>query len=109
MQSAQTQVSLINDYAYDRFPLMDAFRRQLEGDIPSGSAGLSHNSLGLQSRFFQTYLNIYAGQLEHCNYLYCQELRMLLGLRKQSGRAVEDRVRIDARTVAANRCTGKAV
>ena len=45
VQSAQTQVSLINDYAYQRFPLMDAFRRQLEGDIPSGSSGLNHDSV----------------------------------------------------------------
>ena len=45
VQSAQTQVSLINDYAYQRFPLMDAFRRQLEGDIPSGSIGLNHDSV----------------------------------------------------------------
>jgi hypothetical protein len=45
VQSAQTQVSLINDYAYQRFPLIDAFRRQLDGDIPSGSSGLSHDSV----------------------------------------------------------------
>jgi hypothetical protein len=44
-QSAQSQVSLINDYAYQRFPLIDAFRRQLDGDIPSGSSGLNHDSV----------------------------------------------------------------
>jgi hypothetical protein len=45
VQSAHSQVSLINDYAYQRFPLIDAFRRQLDGDIPSGSTGLSHDSV----------------------------------------------------------------
>jgi len=43
--SAQEQVSFINSYAYGRFPLMDAFRRQLEGDIPSGSSGLCRDSV----------------------------------------------------------------
>jgi hypothetical protein len=45
VQSAESQVSLINDYAYQRFPLMDAFRRQLDGDIPSGSSGLNRDSV----------------------------------------------------------------
>jgi hypothetical protein len=45
VQGAQTQVSLINDYAYQRFPLIDAFRRQLDGVIPSGSRGLNHDSV----------------------------------------------------------------
>jgi hypothetical protein len=40
VQSARDQVALINQYAYDRFPLIEAFRRQLEGDVPAGSAGL---------------------------------------------------------------------
>lgn len=38
---AENQVDQINLYGYKRFPLMKAFRRQLEGDIPSGSTGLS--------------------------------------------------------------------
>jgi hypothetical protein len=38
---AQTQVALINEYAYKRYPLMKAFRRQLDGDIPQGTSGLS--------------------------------------------------------------------
>ena len=37
---AESQVDSINQYAYDRFALMDAFRRLLEGDIPAGSTGL---------------------------------------------------------------------
>ena len=37
---AENQVDSINQYAYDRFELMDAFRRLLEGDLPAGSTGL---------------------------------------------------------------------
>jgi hypothetical protein len=42
---AQVQVGLINEYAYKRFPLMKAFRRQLEGDIPRGSSGLNKSAV----------------------------------------------------------------
>jgi len=38
---AKQQASLYSDFAYNRFPLMNAFRRNLEGKIPAGSAGLS--------------------------------------------------------------------
>ncbi|MCE5240487.1 hypothetical protein LLH23_18665 [bacterium] len=38
---AQQQVRPINDYALARFPLMQAFRRQLTRDLPQGSAGLN--------------------------------------------------------------------
>ena len=38
---ATSQVEQINLYGYKRFPLMKAFRSQLDGDIPSGSSGLS--------------------------------------------------------------------
>jgi hypothetical protein len=37
---AEDQVDDINRYAYDRFVLMDAFRRLLEGDLPAGATGL---------------------------------------------------------------------
>jgi len=37
---AESQVDDINQYGYDRFVLMDAFRRLLEGDVPQGSTGL---------------------------------------------------------------------
>jgi Spy/CpxP family protein refolding chaperone len=37
---AAGQVDSINEYAYRRFTLMDAFRRLLEGDLPAGSTGL---------------------------------------------------------------------
>ena len=38
---AETQVGQINNYGYRRFALIKAFRRQLDGEIPSGSKGLS--------------------------------------------------------------------
>jgi len=45
VQSAESQVSLINEYAFQRFPLIAAFRRQLDGDIPTGSPGLDRDSV----------------------------------------------------------------
>lgn len=42
---AKSQASLVNDFAYKRFPLMVAFRRQLTGDIPSGTSGLSKTAV----------------------------------------------------------------
>ncbi len=38
---ATAQVDEINQYAYDRFVLMTAFRRLLSGDLPPGTTGLS--------------------------------------------------------------------
>ena len=38
---AKSQVDSINQYAYNRFVLMDAFRRNLTGNIPAGSTGLN--------------------------------------------------------------------
>ena len=42
---AETQVSMINDHGYNRFPLMKAFRRLLEGDLPQGKTGLDENAV----------------------------------------------------------------
>ncbi len=42
---AENQVDLINQYAYARFPLLKAFRRLLEGDIPDGANGLSKDAV----------------------------------------------------------------
>jgi len=42
---AANQVDSINQYGYDRFVLMNAFRRQLEGDLPAGSTGLDLESV----------------------------------------------------------------
>jgi Spy/CpxP family protein refolding chaperone len=36
---AGTQVSQINQYAYARFPLLKAFRRLVDGDLPDGATG----------------------------------------------------------------------
>lgn len=38
---AENQIAMINQYGYNRFPLMKAFRRLLENDIPAGTEGLS--------------------------------------------------------------------
>jgi len=38
--SAQVQAQMLNDFACRRFPLMEAFRRELEGDLPPGTTGL---------------------------------------------------------------------
>ena len=37
---AQDQVTRINEFAYMRYPLLDGFRRELDGDLPAGAAGL---------------------------------------------------------------------
>ena len=40
VERAGTQVNLINKYAYARFPLLKAFRRLVDGDLPEGATGL---------------------------------------------------------------------
>lgn len=47
---ATAQLEQINLYAYQRFPLMKAFRRLLDGDLPSGSSGLDLNAVKQASR-----------------------------------------------------------
>ena len=42
---ATAQVDSINEYAYNRFVLMQAFRRLLEGDLPVGSMGLDRSAV----------------------------------------------------------------
>ncbi len=42
---AQSQIDMVNEYAYRRFPLMEAFRRLLEGDLPEGSEGLDRSAV----------------------------------------------------------------
>lgn len=42
---AESQIDSIDQYAYDRFTLMDAFRRLLEGDLPDGSTGLDADAV----------------------------------------------------------------
>ena len=47
---ATAQLEQINAYGYKRFPLMKAFRRLMDGDIPSGSTGLNLNAVKEASR-----------------------------------------------------------
>jgi hypothetical protein len=47
---ATAQLSQIDLYGYKRFPLIKAFRRLLDGDIPSGSSGLNLNAVKNASR-----------------------------------------------------------
>lgn len=47
---AVAQLSLIDLYAYKRFPLMKAFRRLLEHDLPPGSPGLNLDAVQKASR-----------------------------------------------------------
>jgi hypothetical protein len=42
---AEGQVDAINQYAYDRFVLMDGFRRLLEDDLPAGTTGLDEDAV----------------------------------------------------------------
>jgi len=43
--TAKSQVTSVNNYAYKRFYLMKGFRRLLEGDVPSGTTGLSKSAI----------------------------------------------------------------
>jgi hypothetical protein len=47
---AAAQLGQIDLYGYKRYPLMKAFRRLLDGDIPAGSAGLNVESVKKASR-----------------------------------------------------------
>lgn len=47
---ATAQIDEINTYGYQRYPLMKAFRRLLEGDIPAGSTGLNLHAIQQASR-----------------------------------------------------------
>lgn len=45
VERAQNQIDLINEFAYKRFPLLKAFRRLKEGDLPSGTTQLSKEAV----------------------------------------------------------------
>jgi hypothetical protein len=47
---AVAQIGQIDLYAYKRYPLMKAFRRRIEGDIPAGSSGLNLEAVKAASR-----------------------------------------------------------
>ncbi len=42
---AESQIDMINEHGYKRFPLMKAFRRLIDGDIPDDSEGLSKSAV----------------------------------------------------------------
>lgn len=42
---AKEQAPLYSNFAYNRYPIMNAFRRSLEGDTPSGSSTLSSSAV----------------------------------------------------------------
>ncbi len=51
---AKSQTTSINEYGYDRFVLIKAFRRQLEGDLPAGTSGLSIDAVkSYSSKLYQ--------------------------------------------------------
>jgi len=45
VDGANEQVEMINEYAYKRFPLCDAFRRLIENDLPAGTTGLDEEAV----------------------------------------------------------------
>jgi hypothetical protein len=42
---AQNQINLINEFAYKRYPLLKAFRRLKENDLPTGTTGLNEEAV----------------------------------------------------------------
>jgi hypothetical protein len=42
---AQSQIDLINEFAYKRYPLLKAFRRLKDGELPSGTTQLSKEAV----------------------------------------------------------------
>ena len=47
---ATSQVAQINEYGYKRYPLMKAFRRLVDGDLPSGATGLDLDAVKAASK-----------------------------------------------------------
>jgi len=45
VERAQNQIDQINQFAYKRYPLLKAFRRLKDGDIPTGASGLSKDAV----------------------------------------------------------------
>jgi len=42
---AEDQIDMINEHGYKRFPLIKAFRRLFDGDLPTGTTGLSKTAV----------------------------------------------------------------
>ena len=47
---ATSQVGQINQYGYQRYPLMKAFRRLMDGDLPAGATGLDEGAVKAASK-----------------------------------------------------------
>ncbi|MFO0907073.1 MAG: cadherin domain-containing protein [Isosphaeraceae bacterium] len=47
---ATAQLDQINQYGYERYTLMEAFRRLMDGNVPAGSSGLDLNAVKAASR-----------------------------------------------------------
>lgn len=45
VDAAKIQAELLNSYAYNRFPLCNAFRRLIEGDLPAGTTMLDEEEV----------------------------------------------------------------
>ncbi len=45
INTAENQTDLVNQYAYARYPLMTAFRRELNGSLPSNSNSLNEDAI----------------------------------------------------------------
>ncbi len=45
VDAANNQIAMINEYAYQRFPLCKAFRRLIDNDLPPGTTGLNEDSV----------------------------------------------------------------
>jgi hypothetical protein len=45
INAANSQITMINDFAYKRYPLCKAFRRLIDWDLPSGTSGLNEDSV----------------------------------------------------------------
>lgn len=67
---AQEQEKLLTDFAYQRFPLIKAFCRQLDGQIPAGSAGLNRDAV----------VDYTAGLFEIDGMLSCRRAEVLGGI-----------------------------
>ena len=47
---AASQIDDVNAYGYERYPLMQAFRQLVDGDLPSGATGLSESAVVAASK-----------------------------------------------------------
>lgn len=81
---AESQVDEINQYAADRFVLMDAFRRVLEGDLPAGATGLDESAV-----------KAYSAQLYRLDGEISYERAQIMG-GMLSGLDIEQRAYLDA-------------